>query len=250
VTGAEIHVWLELLAYIAGAQWYRLNLRRSAALAPQPEPLQLWSIIAGAALGAALGAKLLYVLQYWSALQTRPLLIWLSGKTIVGGLLGGVAGVEAAKSLVGWKRSTGDHFVGPLLLGIAVGRLGCQFAGLDDLTYGGITSLPWGWNYGDGLPRHPVALYEVLGLLVLAMLLRRFQPPLSRVAGDRFRAFMMGYLLLRLLLDFLKPPHLQGAEGLLTPGLIAPFTAIQWACVAGLAYYLPAATRWRQRKDS
>jgi phosphatidylglycerol---prolipoprotein diacylglyceryl transferase len=100
------------------------------------------------------------------------------------------------------------------------------------------------------LPRHPVALYEVLGLLALAVLLRRFQRPLSRVAGDRFRAFMIGYLLLRLLLDFLKPPHLQGAVGLLTPGLIAPFTAIQWACVAGLAYYLPAAMRWLQSQDS
>ena len=242
--GAVPHLWLELLAYAVGAQWYRLNLRRSPLGVAGAEPLQRWSVIAGAVFGAAVGSKLLYVLQYVPDLAGQPAVVWWSGKTIVGGLLGGLIGVEAAKRAARWRASTGDAFVGPLLAGMVIGRLGCQLAGLEDLTYGGVTSLPWGWDYGDGLRRHPVALYEVSCLLLLAGALHAARRPLARVAGDRFRAFMVGYLLVRLALDWLKPPHVPPAAGLLVPALYGPLTAIQWACVAGLAYYLPSVGRW------
>jgi len=242
--GAVPHLWLELLAYAIGAHWYRLNLRRSPPDVASPSALQRWSVIAGAVFGAASGSKLLYVLQYLPALMVQPAIVWWSGKTIVGGLLGGLIGVEVAKRVASWRASTGDAFVAPLLAGMVIGRLGCQLAGLEDLTYGGVTSLPWGWDYGDGLRRHPVALYEVLGLLLMAGALRFAGVRLARVAGDRFRAFMICYLLLRLALDFLKPPHAPPATGQLVPALYAFLTAIQWACVAGLAYYLPSVGRW------
>jgi len=242
--GAVAHLWLDLLAYAVGAQWYRWNLRRSPPGVASPNPLQRWSVIAGAVFGAAVGSKLLYVLQYLPALMVQPAVIWWSGKTIAGGLLGGLIGVEVAKRATGWRASTGDAFVAPLLAGMVIGRLGCQLAGLEDLTYGGVTSLPWGWDYGDGLRRHPVALYEVFGLLLLAAALHFGRVRLTRVAGDRFRAFMVGYLLLRLALDLLKPPHAPAAAGQLVPAFYGPLTAIQWACVAGLAYYLPSIGRW------
>lgn len=242
--GAVAHVWLELLAYAVGAQWYRLNLRRPLSGVASPGPLQRWAVIAGAVFGAAVGSKLLYVLQYLPALTVQPAVTWWSGKTIAGGLLGGLIGVEVAKRATGWRTSTGDAFVSPLLVGMVIGRLGCQLAGLEDLTYGGVTSLPWGWDYGDGLRRHPVALYEVFGLWLLAGALHASRTRLARVAGDRFRAFMVGYLLMRLALDFLKPPHAAPAAGLLVPAFYGPLTAIQWACVAGLVYYLPSIGRW------
>ena len=242
--GPLAHLWLELLAYAVGAQWYRLNVRRSPPSVARPAPLQRWAVVAGALFGAAVGSKLLYVLQYLPALMNEPALTWWSGKTIAGGLLGGLVGVEVAKSATGWRLSTGDAFVAPLLAGIVIGRLGCQLAGLEDLTYGGVTNLPWGWDYGDGLRRHPVALYEALALLLLAGALSASRARLARVSGDRFRAFMVCYLLLRIALDFLKPPHTPPAPGLLVPALYGPLTAIQWACVAGLAYYLPTLGRW------
>jgi prolipoprotein diacylglyceryltransferase len=242
--GAVAHLWLELFAYAVGAQWYRLNLRRSPPGVARPDSLQRWAVIAGAVSGAAVGSKLLYVLQYLPALLVQPAVVWWSGKTIAGGLLGGLIGVEVAKRATGWRASTGDAFVAPLVAGMVIGRLGCQLAGLEDLTYGGVTSLPWGWDYGDGLRRHPVALYEVFGLLLLAGALHASRVRLARVAGDRFRAFMVGYLLLRLALDLLKPPHTPPAAGQLVPALYGSLTAIQWACVAGLAYYLPSIRRW------
>lgn len=199
-------------------------------------------ILAGAALGAALGSRLLYVLQYWSALAGAPLAVWLGGKTLVGGLLGGLLGVESAKRLLGWQASTGDGFVLPLTVAIAIGRIGCQLAGLDDLTYGNATSLPWGWDYGDGIARHPTALYEIAVVLALAALAQR--PRFARVSGDRFKAWLGGYLLARLLLECLKPPHGPAVAGVLAPQFWGPLSAIQWACLAGLAYYARDARRW------
>jgi prolipoprotein diacylglyceryltransferase len=110
-------------------------------------------------------------------------------------------------------------------MGIAIGRIGCFLSGLPDGTYGLATSLPWGIDLGDGVARHPTALYESLFMVLLgislALLQRRMAP------GILFKAFMATYLGFRLLVDGIKPGV---AIGL---GL----TAIQWTCVSGLAYY-------------
>lgn len=233
------HVLLEWLAYtLGGALYWRARQR----LAQPPEGWQRLAIVSGAVAGAALGSKGLYILDYWSALSDAPWIEWLSGKTIVGGLLGGLVGVELMKRAAGWQRSTGDAFVVPLVAGMIIGRLGCQLSDAHDLTYGTPTTLPWGWDYGDGVARHPTALYEILGLAVIAGVAARVRA--GSVSGDRFRAFMVSYLILRLGLDFLKPPHGMPAAGVLVPDTRWGLSAIQWACVAGLAYYLPDVMRW------
>jgi phosphatidylglycerol:prolipoprotein diacylglycerol transferase len=233
------HLVFEMAAFTVGGLLY---WRSSNAATQPPARIDRWALIAGAALGAALGSRLLFMLQYWHALQGSSPAVWLGGKTIVGGLLGGLIGVEAAKRCVDWKQSTGDGFAWPLLTAIVIGRIGCQLAGLDDQTYGNPTSLPWGWDYGDGVPRHPAVAYEILALGGLALLLRH--PPPNTVAGDRFRAFMVGYLCIRLLLDFLKPPFGAAAAGTLLADRWLALTAIQWACIAGLAYYARDFRRW------
>src|SRR5260221_11390397 len=73
----------------------------------------------------------------------------MSGKTIVGALIGGLIAVELAKHILGIKQRTGDLFAVPLCLGIAIGRIGCFLTGLEDHTSGVATSLPWGVNFGD-----------------------------------------------------------------------------------------------------
>jgi len=258
-----LHWILETAAFAVGGLVY---WRSPGATHPRMESLTRLGVVAGATLGAALGSRLLYMLQYWSALSTQPWQMWLGGKTIVGALLGGLVGVETAKAALGWQESTGNAFVKPLLVAIVIGRLGCQLSGVSDQTYGNPTALPWAWDYGDGVPRHPTSAYEILGLIVLAWLVLRprFAPagdslPIgdsladrSVVAdrsvacepGDRFRAFMCGYLLLRFALEFLKPPFAPAAIGTLMPDRWGPFSAIQWACLGGLAYYVPAGQRW------
>jgi hypothetical protein len=87
------------------------------------------------------------------------------GHSIAGAIAGGIVGAEGYKLVRGIKGSTGLIFVAPLATGIAIGRWGCFLAGLPDYTYGIPTGLPWGVDFGDGVPRHPVQLYESFAML-------------------------------------------------------------------------------------
>ena len=234
-----MHEALEVLAFAAGGALYW----RSANASTQPQDhWTRWGLLAGAALGAAMGSRLLYMLQYWGALRCASVAVWLGGKTIVGGLMGAVVGVELAKMALGWRRSTGDGFVLPLIIAIVIGRVGCQLSGVGDLTYGNTTAMPWGWDYGDGVLRHPTALYEILGVGLIAWLLHGRR--LVQTPGDQFRAFMVAYMVLRFGLEFLKPPFGAAAAGVLAPQLWGPLSAIQWASLATLAYYGRDIRRW------
>ena len=118
------------------------------------------------------------------------------------------------------QRRTGDLFVLPLCVGIAVGRVGCLLAGLADDTYGKPTTLPWAVNLGDGIGRHPVQLYEILFLILLGIVLAR---GMNLADGARFRIFIASYLGWRIIIDFWKPQPLIGG-----------MNVIQWSCVAGI----------------
>jgi prolipoprotein diacylglyceryltransferase len=117
----------------------------------------------------------------------------------------------------------------PLLLGLAIGRLGCHLSGLTDGTFGTPTRLPWGIDFGDGIARHPTNLYEIGFLGALALLLYALERSRPLPNGRLFELFLASYLLFRLLVEFLKPTAALPGLGL---------TAIQWACVAGLGYYV------------
>lgn len=83
-----------------------------------------------------------------------------SGRSIEGALFGAIVAVEIFKKWNGVSTRTGAIYALPVALGIAVGRIGCQLSGLEDFTYGVPTGTGWGWDFGDGINRHPVALYE------------------------------------------------------------------------------------------
>lgn len=166
------HWVFESLAYLVG---FRLHLRLRTSCGDALELGQRLWIVAAAAMAAAIGSKLLYWLvdpsltaQHW-----RDPYYLMAGKTIVGGLIGGLIGVEWTKRRLGIARSTGDLFAIPLAVGMAIGRIGCFLSGLGDHTYGNLTALPWGVDFGDGLLRHPTQLYEVAFLGLLGLWLRR-----------------------------------------------------------------------------
>lgn len=130
--------------------------------------------------------------------------------------------------------STGNRFVGPILLGILIGRVGCFLTGLYDDTSGVPTSLPWGHDFGDGVPRHPTQLYEMLFAGVLWVGLARARPLLAREPGLRFKLLLSAYLLCRLMVDALKPvPY----------AFFGHWSGIQVVCAVALVFYLPLVTR-------
>jgi prolipoprotein diacylglyceryltransferase len=219
------HPVLEALAYSAGYGVFRWLRSRQGDVVSEP---QRWTVLAAAAVGALLGSRLLGLAEQWPAVlaawragRVWALLFSPGGKTIVGGLLGGWLGVEIAKRVTGIRRRTGDLFVLPLCVGIAVGRVGCLLAGLADDTYGKPTSLPWAVDLGDGIGRHPVQVYEILFLVLVGVLM---STSLRLPEGARFRIFLAAYLAWRVAIDFLKPQP-----------LVHGMNLIQWACVAGLA---------------
>ena len=225
---ALLHALFEAAAYAIGFRLFLRECRRRALPALSDREAGM-AIVVGAVVGAALGAKIAYWL-YDPAYAFAGFPDWvrlLQGKSIIGALLGGLAGVEIAKTLDGVRGSTGDAFVLPLVAGMCIGRIGCFLAGLDDHTYGNPTSLPWGVDFGDGVPRHPTQLYEVAFLGALAALLAWRGDRLSR-PGDRFRAFMIGYLAYRLCIESIRPIPFH-YFGLLS--------GLQLLCVAGLLYY-------------
>ena len=218
------HFVFEALAYFIGYRVYVKQRKRSGDHLSTRD--RTW-IVAAAICGAAIGSKLLYWLGD-PALTVRrwnDVFYLMAGKTIVGGLIGGLIAVEAIKRRLGIVRRTGDLFAIPLCIGIAIGRVGCFLSGLSDDTYGIATGLPWGIDFGDGIRRHPVQLYEIVWLGVLAIGLAWLARKPHR-EGDLFKGFMLGYFGFRLAIDFLKP-------GIAFGGL----TSIQWACVMMLLYY-------------
>jgi phosphatidylglycerol---prolipoprotein diacylglyceryl transferase len=238
-----------------------------------PIPLR-WAVIAAAVAGAALGSKLLYLLEdpHLTLHNLHDPTYLIGGKTIVGGLAGGLISVELIKRYIGLRQSTGDLYAIPLALGIALGRVGCFLTGLSDNTYGIPTTLPWGINFGDGIPRHPTQLYEIIFLLALIPILfhvlnkivvfhgsneivilsgasssrseddAESKDPYLHIEagathflpGDAFKLFMISYASFRLLTDFIKP----------YPRLFLGLGGIQWACLLLLLYYSRDVARW------
>lgn len=225
IFGIHPHFLFESLSYFIGFRVY-LYTRNQERI---PKDKAMW-VVVGAIFGAAFGSKFVYwledpaeTLQNWD-----DILYLMKGKTIVGGLLGGLIGVETAKKIIGWSRSTGDDFVLPLAVGMMIGRIGCFLTGLDDHTYGTVTNWVTGINFGDGVYRHPTQLYEIgfLFIFIIFLLIIKKQNKV-RWEGFLFQLFMLGYLTFRLLIDFIKP----------TPHPYLHLNNIQVASIAGILYY-------------
>ncbi len=224
------HFIFEVLAYVLGFQ-YLLYLKRKTKDSISTEE-RMWVVLAGAA-GALIGSR---CVGYFS----NPIAIesgldiwvgWMNAKSILGGLLGGIIGVEIGKQCMGIKVYTGDLFVYPILLGMIIGRVGCFSQGVFDGTHGNPTGLIWAMNMGDGILRHPAQLYEIIFLIVLWVVLKRLEPHL--VNGAKFRIFVTGYFLYRFLIEFIKPVY----------AYYFGLSAVQIACLVGLIYCLRVFTK-------
>ena len=224
----SLHAILETLAFFIGFRYF-LYLRKKQGDAFTSS--SRIGVIIGAIFGALIGSRLIGSLERpYELSMTHHLFDYIyNNKTVVGGFLGGLVGVELVKKIIGEKKASGDLFVYPMIAGLIIGRLGCFSMGVFEETYGYPTALPWAMNLGDSLPRHPVALYEILFLILLWIGLKRLQKAASLQAGALFKLFMISYLLFRFLLDFIKP-HYPVFVGLST---------IQLTCLAGLLYYAP-----------
>ena len=230
--------WLLLVAIAASLfTWTRLARRDH----------RLVLIYVAALLSAFIGAKLVYVLaEGWLdwPLPDR----WLrlaTGKSVLGALLGGYAGVELAKHALGHRAATGDLFALVAPLGIAIGRVGCLLHGCCT----GIVCKPAWWTLRDthGIARWPAVPVEIaFNVIALAVFLilrngwfsvlsskLRVAPPGAEpetrdlkpgtiLAGQHFHLYLIGYGAFRFVHEFMRA----------TPRVVLGLSGYQFAAFA------------------
>lgn len=212
----EAYALFFVLAWLVGGVVFYREVRRRG----WPVEKLLFAM-AGCVFGAVLGAALSGVLFFdWPEVASRLSTLDLVGKSVVGGVAGGFAGVEVAKKIVGYPHSTGDAFALAIPLGHAVGRVGCFLGGC---CYGSPSAVPWAVRYPSGslphlaqvargeippdraasLPVHPTPLYELGFDLLLFAALFALRDRL-RVRGNLFRAYLFAYASFRVALEFVR----------------------------------------------
>ncbi len=219
----DIHAIFDGLAWLTAALtavWLRRGFADAFEARWQRPTL---SYLAALVIGASVGAYGLGSLNIWLAGKSGV------ARSIEGALAGGIIAIEFYKWRAGVRGRTAAIYALPVALGIAVGRIGCFLAGMDDFTYGIPTSLPWGHDFGDGIPRHPVQLYETTAMLVFAT---AYSVALVRrqrwVLNNGFALLVLFYSTQRFALEALKP----------YPQAVLGLTVFQVACLGMIIYAL------------
>jgi prolipoprotein diacylglyceryltransferase len=234
----SLHFGFEVLGYLTSFAIYKHQAVADTLTPPQRKRLKLWTLG-----GAILGAKAVPLLEVAGS-PLWGMALW-SGKSLAGGLLGGIVGTELGK----WRAklgtaSTGDVLVWPLVWGSLVGRLGCASTAVFDGMLGQPVPSWWGGFSGVvGVNTHTAVvvspqvqgllklnsgwLYnlgqlELFGLAGLAVVLwRLYSLKDTYPAGWLFYSFCVGYFALRLGLEVLKhgSSHLTVVQGVSLLGL-------------------------------
>ena len=115
-----------LLGLVVGIAYYFYLARKEKSLGENGI-----YIVLAAMVGGVIGAKLPYWIFYFPQIVSAyPNIIpFLSGRTIVGGLIGGFLGVLWIKKKLKITSRRGNLFAPAIALGMAIGRLGCFFRG-------------------------------------------------------------------------------------------------------------------------
>ncbi len=211
------------IGYVIGilfAWWYGKKLVNNARLWPNNnapmDPLALDDFVLWAALGVVIGGRIGYVLFYnFSFYISNPLeipAVWDGGMSFHGGILG----TTAAMILFAKKRgipvwSMFDTIAAGVPIGLGVVRI-ANF--INSELWGRISDVSWAVYFPNGgpLPRHPSQLYEAalegfVLFFVLALLIwkgNKLKAP-GFIAG----AFVAGYGLSRILVEFFREPDAQ-----------------------------------------
>ena len=117
-------------------------------------------IIFAAAVGGIVGSRVYFLLENFDQFISDPIGMIFSGGGLVflGGLLGGLLAVTYVikKNSLEWLVIA--DLVAPLLiLGYAIGRVGCLLVGDD---YGLPTHVPWGIEFPNGIPPSTYSIFQ------------------------------------------------------------------------------------------
>ncbi|MEZ4104020.1 MAG: prolipoprotein diacylglyceryl transferase [Candidatus Paceibacterota bacterium] len=225
------HQITELLATLVGVHLY-LKSKEKDTLNDE----QRLYVIIGALIGALFFSRLIADLEN-PELFFNPsnILYYFTNKTIIGGIAGGIIGIEITKKIFGIRAWTGNRALAPLIVAIIIGRIGCFVAGVQDGTVGGPCNYFWCLEQGDDVLRHPNSLYEItflsLFLFSYFYILRLKDSVVRKILvepGVAFRIFIIMYFSLRFSIEFLKD---------INP-LVLGLNSIQVICLIFVVWYI------------
>lgn len=171
------------------------------------------SLVLWAAIGGLVGARLWNLVDDWNGFLADPIgaVFTGAGFTWYGGFLGGFVMVTIGLRRHGIPWAVGADSIAPgMVLGHAIGRIGCQLAGDGD--WGAVTTVPWGmaypkaivgWDYPPGVVVHPTPLYEAAAYTAIFAFLwsiRRYDFP----RGTLIALFLVLSPLARFLVEFVR----------------------------------------------
>lgn len=216
----ESYPFFVLLALVAGMATYFFRNRGNLL-----ESEKTYLIAIGALFGGVFGAKLpVWIMNWREILESFPnLYLLIPGRTILGGMLGGVVGVNFVRKRLGIKERKGNIFVVPACVGLAVGRIGCLLRGC---CFGKATGMSWGIDFGDHILRHPTQLYEIV--FALLFLLYALKAEKKALPGELFQNFIIAFFSFRFFEEFLRE----------SPVYALGFTSYQIVSIFVVAYYL------------
>jgi phosphatidylglycerol---prolipoprotein diacylglyceryl transferase len=206
------HDFFTALGLLAGLLLYYRELQRRNMLS-----LPIFWISIAAIVGGGIGARLSVAWQhpeYYASFGSVPLSYFFahSGKSIIGGILGGYLAIYLAKRAFRYTRSTGDCYAAAIPLAMAIGRVGCF---LSELPLGTPTSLPWGVTVSQEAARHfevcpycsgkmhPSMIYEIIFHAVAFVLILRYRR-LIVVQGDALKLYLLAAAVFRFMVEFVR----------------------------------------------
>jgi phosphatidylglycerol:prolipoprotein diacylglycerol transferase len=189
-----------------------------------------------ALVGGVLGAKIpVWIINFKEISALRGLdwaIAVLSGRTIIGGIIGGILAVLIVKTKLGIKYGAGDPFAPALAISLAIGRIGCFLRGC---CYGKETSLPWA-SYSHDAYRHPTQLYEVLfhsvAFIMMLVFMKRYDKLVKKKVlypGDMFKMYIVAYCFFRFMTEFIRADTIPFVLGM---------SVAQFVCLTGLLLFL------------
>lgn len=240
------------IAFLAGLWVASRQAKRSGMDPSRITDMAVWVLIAG-----LLGAKLLLVLVDWRYFTANPgqlTSIFQSGGVFYGGLIGGilVAWWYARRHhLPGWQ--TADVLAPGVILGQAIGRLGCFAAGC---CWGAPAQVPWAVSFTDVYaaravgtpldnPLHPSQLYESLAAFLIFFFLL-WLAPRKKFQGQVALAYVGLYSAVRFGLEFFRGDPDRGTW---FRGVLSTSQLIAIVLLLGVAVILPRLYK-SQKTDS
>lgn len=195
-----------------GMFWYFARSQKMKKLGlTSADKENLWlSSILGVLLGGRLGYVLFYNLSYYFFHPLKIFAVWEGGMSFHGGTLGVIIGV------LWWCRKNRQSFlkvidaiIVPLPLTLLLGRLGNFINGE---LYGRISSDGKWCLIFDTDPtycRYPSQLLEAFGEGLLLFLFLYFVQRFTKTPGILSALFLIGYGVVRFLIEFLREPDVQ-----------------------------------------